>query len=248
MAAASAACAVPKAHAAKSAPAANISSSKFTAKQRADLATLPAAKLADAKLFALLGKKIGNVPKLPDHPRDLSALGSWFFARQTTSHDPAVVYPLLYENLLVARGLLSAHDVNRQRLGLVVARYSGLTARLNMQDYAVDALICEAFLLPHLDIAYPENGHTVSRRQILEDTYNAYAGTGDATHQIATLLFLLRYADSPNTKNWARLMLAQSYEKTKNYAQAIAFLKTTSPIDQEWMTRLHQEQKAIITP
>ena len=223
-------------------PRAVLSSPRFTPTEHADLAALPPPQPAEQELFAYLAKKTGKTLTLPDHPHDVGALGRWFFARQTASSNPAIVYPLLYENMLVARGLFSAPDLERRRLGLVVARYSEMTARLNLQDYTLDARICEAFLIPHLDIAYPENGHTVSRRQILEDTYNAYAGTGDTPHQITTLLFLLRYADSPNTKNWTRMMLAQTYEQAKNYGQAIAFIKTTQPIDQAWLTRLQQEQ------
>jgi len=220
----------------------DLSSPRFTAIERADIAHLPAPKPAEQQLFASLAAKTGKVMALPEHPTNLDALGKWFFARQTISHNPAVVYPLLYQNLLIAQGLLSASNLERQRLGLVVARYSAITARLNLQDYLIDARICEAFLIPYLAIAYPENGHTVSRRQILEDTYNAYAGTRDIAHQVTTLLFLLRYADSPNTKNWTRMMLARSYEDAKNYGQAIAFLKTTQPIDTAWMTRLQKEQ------
>jgi len=177
------------------------------------------------------------------HPRGVSGIGSWFFSRQTTSHVPTEVYPLLYENLLVAQGLLRSPDISRQRLGLAVARYSEMTARLNLQDYGLDARICEAFLIPHLDIAYPEIGHTVSRRQILEDTFTAFEGTGDTVHQTATLLYLLRYSDSDNTRNWTRAMLAESYEQSGNYGQALAFLKVTVPVDKVWLTRLQSEQK-----
>ena len=180
---------------------------------------------------------------MPMHPRGVSGIGSWFFSRQTTSHVPTEVYPLLYENLLVAQGLLRSPDISRQRLGLAVARYSEMTARLNLQDYGLDARICEAFLIPHLDIAYPEIGHTVSRRQILEDTFTAFEGTGDTVHQTATLLYLLRYSDSDNTRNWTRTMLAESYEQSGNYGQALAFLKVTVPVDKAWLTRLQAKQK-----
>lgn len=230
------------------APPAGIRSPHFTPKERADLASLPPPKPAETELFAYLTRKTGKASELPAHPRDVSALGSWFFARQTSSHDPVVVYPLLYENLLVARGLLSASDIDRQRLGLVVARYSEVTARLNLQDYRLDAHICEAFLIPHLDIAYPENGHTVSRRQILEDTHAAYEGTGDRRHELTVLLFLLRYADCDNTRNWTRLMLAQTYENAGNYGQAIAFLNTTYPLDKDWLARLQQERAKNLLP
>ncbi len=223
-------------------PHAAISSSRFTPTERTDLAGLPAPKTAKRELFTSLADKGGEVPALPEHPSDVSALGRWFFARQTTSNNPSIIYPLLYENLLIAQGLLASPNLERRRFGLVVARYSAMAARLNCQDYAVDARICEAFLIPHLDIAYPENGHTVSRRQILEDTYNAYAGTGDTAHLIETLQFLLRYADSPDTKNWTRIMLSQAYERARNYNQAIAYLQTTDPVDQAWLARLKQEQ------
>ena len=223
---------------------AGISLPQFTPRERADLAALPPAKPAETALFAYLTLKTGRTVKIPMHPRGVSGIGSWFFSRQTTSHVPAEVYPLLYENLLLAQGLLSSPDISRQRLGLAVARYSEMTARLNLQDYGLDARICEAFLIPHLDIAYPEIGHTVSRRQILEDTFTAFEGTGDTVHQTATLLYLLRYSDSDNTRNWTRTMLAESYEQSGNYGQALAFLKVTVPVDKVWLTRLQSEQKA----
>lgn len=62
-----------------------INAPRFTPKERADLAALPLPKTAETELFKYLSQKTGKTMKLPMHPHNVSALGSWFFARQVNS-------------------------------------------------------------------------------------------------------------------------------------------------------------------
>ncbi len=80
----------------------------------------------------------------------------------------------------------------------------------------------EAFLLPHLDMAYPESWRTVCRRQILEDANDAYQGAGEVQHQAAILKFVIHFGRDGNTTDLARTQLGEALAAQGNYPQAIA--------------------------
>ena len=212
----------------------------------AGLSVLPNAADAQAALFAYLIKKSGlnanKIPPIPMHPHGVSALGSWFMNKLPDTRKGDDLYPVVYDDLRIARDLFGEADPERQRLGLTIAHLVAQRVRLNLGDYWLNARICEAFLLPHIGLANADGSLVVSRRNVLEDAYNAYAAANEIGHTAVILTFLLHHTDTDNTANWARTMLAQTYERQRDYRAAIATLQMTQPVDKRWMARLTREQ------
>ena len=191
-----------------------------SAAERSKLAWLPPASQSQQKVFAYLEAKVGHKVYRPDPPTAEGYTGQWFFARQPSTTDPQIVYPLIYENLLVAKKLLrSPSDADREE-GLVVARYSNLWLRQSLHDLTLSPRLVEAFLLPYLDAAYSEDWRTVSRRQILEDANDAYQGTHEVLHQAAVLRLLIHSGSGANTTDWARMELGELQAAQGRYDEA----------------------------
>ncbi len=195
-------------------------STSLSAAERSELAKLPPASQAQQKVFAYLEAKVGRKVYRPEPPSSAGYTGQWFFARQPSSHDPQTVYPLLYENLLVAKKLLRSPSLSDQRQGLVVARYSNLWLRQSLNDVTLSPRLMEAFLLPHLDAAYPEGWRSVSRREILEDANDAYQGTNEFGHQAVVLKYLIHHGQEGNVTDWARMQLGEALAAQGRYDEA----------------------------
>jgi len=203
-------------------PLASAKPAPLSTAERGELAWLPPVVSAQQQVFAYLQAKVGHKLYRPDPPMGENYTGQWFFARQPASTDPKIVYPLIYENLLVAKKLLNSANAEDQRLGLIVARYSNLWLVQRLNDRALSPRIMEAFLLPHLEMAYAESWKTVCRRQILEDANDAYQSAGETQHQAAILKFVIHYGRDANTTDLARTQLGEALAAQGKYDQAIA--------------------------
>ncbi len=197
-----------------------VKSPALSAAERKAVAWLPAPAKAQQEVFDALQAKVGHRMYRPELPAGEHFTGQWFFTRQPSSHDPAAVYPVIYENLLVAKKLLNGSNLEDRRLGLVIARYSNLWLRQSLNDTTLSPRLLEGFLLPYLDIAYPENWRSVSRRQILEDADDAYRAAGETEHRKAVLRHLIRFGPDLNTTDWARMELGQALAAQGRYDEA----------------------------
>lgn len=222
----------------------SIASTIFTLEERRSMNWLPPQKFTEKLVFHYLAAKCGGDVATPVYPGDANGLTQWLSDRQTALIDAQHPYPLIYGNLLVAYALLDEPAIERKRMGILIARQTELYILFDVKDWWLSARLCEAFLLPHMDIAHTLNGMEVSRREILEDSYASYDANAETINEVATLQFLLHFADSVNTADWARIKLAQTLAQQKKYRQAITYLQALQHPDQQWIAQLQQEQKA----
>jgi len=190
-----------------------------------ELTWLPNQKVATVQTYAYLESKIDLDVTLPPHPKDTVALTQWLFSRQNVSQSALVLYPTYYQNLLVAQEQMMMPDQGHKRAGILIAYYTNLWAQQNLKDQKLSVLICEAFLLPNLDVAFLEGGHTVSKDQILEACVEAYRSATEAQREIGFLKFAIHYTNGQET-DWARVVLAHLFADQGKYQDAAILLKS----------------------
>ena len=216
-----------------------------TAAQDRLLAWLPPASETQGRVFEYVAAKLDDLNgekaaanRQPYDPQPVPVAEypktntiPWALARyRTAPNDPAAYYTLVYQDLKMAQRLLGTGDLTRQREGMRLASIAQLCAFDTLSDKRLYARIFEGFLLPYLPSAYAEKWQDLSRQQIVEGAYGAFAGSGEIDKQIALLRFYLtltsHQAADQNDADWARDQLAQALAGQGKYAEAIQALQS----------------------
>ncbi len=197
------------------------------------------ARSKQGEALKYLQGKVGREMTAPEYPH--AALMGWVAQRhralsekaaQGGGADAQAQWPLLYEELLIARDLLTSpreHDAQR---AVSLAWSTSLAVKNHFSDYTLAGLISEGFLLPYASLVREdgpgERGE--SRKNILLDAAFVWRQSGQLDKSAAAYRlciehgsdFFARYYGTIN--DWAdmgRLSLGQVLEQQGDKAGAI---------------------------
>lgn len=148
---------------------------------------------------------------------------SWFWKRYgAAGSDAPVVYRLVHEDLMWANRMLASERPDLRERGLRVAHYAALRAGIALGDSHLRALIYAGWILPRLDAGAEGSTRDISRQRLVEAAYDAFRRDGQRENQKLALRLLVRYSDRQNTRDWARVKLAEALATEDDYAGAVA--------------------------
>jgi hypothetical protein len=192
--------------------------SKGDAAEAADLASR---RKEFWKQFQRLGGARPANPKVSK----TEAFNYWMAVRSlNTGNNKRGAYAAAGKLLVTAEALLEQTDpkVRASGIGLLIVTVEGINQQL--KDYALSALICELWLLPNLDAAAPDETEYVSRVNGLKTATTAYLKAGAFEPMEETARRWLEEAKSDNSRDYARLRIAQAQQAVGAVDEADATL------------------------
>jgi hypothetical protein len=232
--------------------AARAASAPGTAPHARIFAFLPDATRVQAEILQELQTRAESrdVPRFPTRQPLLWQLRRWREAPASYK----VLSRLLYGDLFLVQKMLSYADVNERRVALRLALQAAFLASQRLNDEALRVRIFEAWLLPNLEVASTEDWKDGSRRMILERACAAYAATGETDKQLALLKCLCDEKStlvgecSGNSRDWARVKLADLLVKRGDYQAAIEQLEKVESGamsgSRAWLQELREKMKS----
>jgi hypothetical protein len=214
---------------------------------------LPATQETQSEVFAYLKMKSGREVTLPRFPSN--NLIAWTQQKfEVAGRDSQLLYPAVYEQLLIAQQLLADKNPQQRRRGLRVAHNINFKVATRLRDKWLSSRLFDAFILPYLDAlsAGGQGQGTLNRQRLLQDAGSAYRLTGEKSKHLAILRFLVKAAeDAKNTDgaDWARIKLAESLVAQGNFQEAIANLKAVESPNmsgsKRWIPELEEKQRQL---
>mgnify|MGYP002777120639 CR=1 FL=1 len=213
---------------------------------RVSWATAPQATKVQKAVFAHLSKQIGREISMPEVPAN--GLVSWSLrGYETAGSDPKQLYPVVYEQLLVAQKLAEEKNPQQKRRALRLAHNANFKVATRLRDTALCALIFDAFILPNIEAA-PTGKGTLSRARLLQDAASAYRLAGETPKQADSLRLLVQVSQADGDTDgadWARVKLSDVLISQKLYAQAIEQLKAVSAVNMAGAKRRIPQLEAL---
>lgn len=177
------------------------------------------------KKFQRLG---GARPANPKVSKD-TPLNYWTAVRSVdVGKNKKGAYAAAGKLLVTAEAVLEQSDpkVRASGIGLLIVTVEAINQQ--MKDYALSALICELWLLPNLDAAVENETEYVSRVNALKTATTAYLKAGAFEPMEQTARRWLEAAKSDNSRDYARLRIAQAQQAFGEAADADATLREIS--------------------
>ena len=195
------------------------------AQQDAADAELAARRKEFWKKFQRLG---GNRPENPKVSETVP-LNYWTAIRSVdVGKNKKGAYAAAAKLLVTAEALLEQSDpkVRASGVGLLIVTVEGINQQL--KDYALSALICELWLLPNIDAAAESETEYVSRVTVLKTATTAYLKARAFERMEQTARNWLDEAESENSRDCARLRIAQAQKALGSVADAATTLDEIS--------------------
>lgn len=140
--------------------------------------------------------------------------------------DSRRLYQAVERHLAVAAELLRANrppEVRRSGLGVCYFVARCTSERLKDEDLA--SAICQAWLMPHLDVADDRHWKLISRLTILQTSTMIYLEAKEFSQAEAAARIWIETAHNRNAADAGRLRLAQSLDAQGKIADAIVVLE-----------------------
>ena len=168
----------------------------------------------------------GQTERVEASPSAASPPLNWFWKRHSAAgQNKALSLRLLHEDLIWANRMLSREGRQENERGLRVAHYAAMRAGIALREVSLRAQIYQGWILPHLDKGALASTRDISRQRLVEAAYDAFRRDGQSENAHLCLRLLIRYADRQNTRDWARVKLAESLAAQGHYAQAVGHLE-----------------------
>jgi hypothetical protein len=135
------------------------------------------------------------------------------------------LYELIGQQLTAAERLLADNDVERQRIGINLAREACRHALHDAESPWLAARIGEAYLWPHLDRADYSAGTKERAQDILQLCAAAFTALGETAGLARNFELMIAHAPNRPQADAARLSLADLLEQRGEHGRAIQFLK-----------------------
>jgi tetratricopeptide (TPR) repeat protein len=179
------------------------------------------------KILERSGQDTIAVTTLPKGDKDGWWCVKWY---DSAADEPKRLYRYLGEHLLIAdHYLANGENIAQKRQGLGIALHAATALNDGNVDRTLAAAICDAFVLPNLELAAPGQCDWTSERNILEQLGIIFEEAKLPAKVEAVYKLLLEKAPNRNTADYARYKLAQLYFEKARYEEALACLKAIDP-------------------
>ena len=154
------------------------------------------------------------------------------------------MYRFVGQELWVANRLFDSANPEHRRVALAIARQAGRDALYQSENGWLAASIYKAYVCPNLDLAESRG----DRDNLVNECADVLRRAGDQGGVLGIYRTILAQAPTPQRADWARVQIAQTYEQSGEFKEAIQWLKQVkSTNDFRWaiqrIPRLERQAK-----
>lgn len=151
-------------------------------------------------------------------------------------------YPQIYKNIgqevFVASRLLESKNFEHRRVGVSMAFDASRHALGFAQDGMAAARICEAYVLPNLDLADDNDRQSpFSTQNLLGQAADVFRSNGEWDNMARVYESYLKRATTTRQKDWANAQIAGVYQQSGDLPRALVFLRKVQNKDDYGVTR-----------
>ena len=175
----------------------------------------------------------------------------WKCAKYYREHEKSrlSVYAAMARDLGHADRLLMAADPSVRRSSVGIADTVITYALLTLKDLPLAVAVCDAYLMPNLDLADSRREQHLSKPHLLATAITAYSKGNEPVKMQRAAELALEDAESLNAKDACRFQIARALQRQKKHAEAIALLKeVTDPAlvngAKDFLSTLEKEREA----
>jgi hypothetical protein len=137
-----------------------------------------------------------------------------------------VMYQAIGQELFVAKRLLESGSRDHRREGATLALVAARHALNYAMNGYVAARICEAYILPNLDLATDRNTQSMfNEENLLRQCANIFGRNEEPNNVVRTYEIYLANTTNPQRKDWARSQIAMTYQQAGDARHALAALR-----------------------
>jgi hypothetical protein len=153
-----------------------------------------------------------------------------FVSEENRKMGSAESYPVMYKSigqeLFVAERLLESQNYEHRRVGVSIALDAGRAAMNYAQDPYAAARICEAYVLPNLDLADDANRQSpFAAQNLLNECERFFRANGEWDNMARAYESYAKNATNPRQKDWANFQIANVHQQSGDLKKALVYLQ-----------------------